>query len=69
MLQDAAMRGSVKLVQIKGPKTDWQSMNNVWGASWEATSIPDPPLDFRIQDDAGTEVSLPSAQPHLLHAT
>lgn len=50
------MRGSIKLVQIKGPDTNWQSMNNVWGASWESTSIPDPPLDFRIQDDTGTEV-------------
>ena len=56
MLQDAAVRGSIKLVQIKGPNTGWQGMNNVWGASWESTSIPEPPLDFRIQDDQGTEV-------------
>ncbi|BDA46490.1 probable Expansin-A2 at N-terminal half [Coccomyxa sp. Obi] len=56
-VKDAAVRGSIKLVQIKGPNTDWESMNNVWGASWEATSIPDPPLDFRIQDDKGTEVT------------
>ena len=56
-MQDAAVRGSVKLVQVKGPNTDWQSMNNVWGASWESTSVPMPPLDFRIQDDTGTEVT------------
>ncbi|KAK9906493.1 hypothetical protein WJX75_002830 [Coccomyxa subellipsoidea] len=56
-VKDAAMRGSVKLVQIKGPNTGWETMNNVWGASWEATSVPDPPLDFRIQDDTGTEVT------------
>lgn len=56
--QDAAGRGAVKLVQVKGPNTDWESMNNVWGASWESTSIPDPPLDFRIQDDSGVEVWL-----------
>lgn len=55
--QDAAGRGAVKLVQVKGPNTDWESMNNVWGASWESTSVPMPPLDFRIQDDAGVEVS------------
>lgn len=58
-LQDAAVRGSMKLVQVKGPNTDWQSMNNVWGASWESTSVPMPPLDFRIQDDTGTEVTSP----------
>ncbi|KAK9906413.1 hypothetical protein WJX75_001467 [Coccomyxa subellipsoidea] len=56
-VKDAAVRGSVKLVQVKGPNTDWQSMNNVWGASWESTSVPMPPLDFRIQDDTGTEVT------------
>lgn len=44
-------------MQVKGPNTDWESMNNVWGASWESTSVPMPPLDFRIQDDAGVEVS------------
>jgi hypothetical protein len=57
------MRGSVKLVQIKGPNTGWETMNNVWGASWEATSVPDPPLDFRIQDDTGTEVRHPTRSP------
>ncbi|CAL8462617.1 g2150 [Coccomyxa elongata] len=56
-VKDAAGRGSVKLVQVKGSNSDWESMNNVWGASWESTSVPAPPLDFRIQDDAGTEVT------------
>ena len=50
------MRGSVKLVQVKGPATDWESMNNVWGASWELAQSPPPPLDIRIQDDQGGEV-------------
>ena len=54
--QDAANRGSIKTVQVKGPNSSWQSMNNVWGASWEMTSVPQPPLDIRIQDDTGTEV-------------
>ncbi|BDA46488.1 probable Expansin-A7 [Coccomyxa sp. Obi] len=56
-VKDAAGRGSVKLVQVKGSNSDWESMNNVWGASWESTSVPSPPLDFRIQDDAGVEVT------------
>ncbi len=56
-VQDAAGRGSVKLVQIKGSNSDWESLNNVWGASWETGQVPDLPLDFRIQDDAGVEVS------------
>jgi len=55
-MQDAAGRGAIKLVQVKGPDCDWQSMVNVWGAAWESTSVPQPPLDFRIQDDAGVEV-------------
>ncbi len=67
VLQDAALRGSIKLVQIKGPNTGWQSMNNVWGASWESTSIPDPPLDFRIQDDQGTEVRRHTHSPAEVH--
>lgn len=54
--QDAAVRGSVQLVQIKGPNTEWQSMNNVWGASWELGQTPQPPLDIRIRDDQGEEV-------------
>ncbi len=62
--QDAAGRGSVKLVQVKGSNSDWESMNNVWGASWESTSVPAPPLDFRIQDDAGVEVSQASIRSH-----
>lgn len=56
-VQDAANRGSIKTVQVKGPASSWQSMNNVWGASWEMTSVPKPPLDIRIQDDTGTEVA------------
>ena len=59
-LQDAANRGSVKTVQIKGPNTDWQTLNNVWGASWETGQVPETPLDFRIQDDMGVDVSLRS---------
>ncbi|CAL8462621.1 g2154 [Coccomyxa elongata] len=56
-VKDVANRGSVKLVQVKGPDTDWETMNNVWGASWESTAVPKPPLDFRIQDDTGVEVT------------
>jgi hypothetical protein len=48
----------VNLVQIKGSNSDWESLNNVWGAAWETGQVPTPPLDFRIQDDAGVEVSL-----------
>jgi hypothetical protein len=52
------VRGSVQLVQIKGPNTEWRSMSNVWGASWELGQAPQPPLDIRIQDDQGEEVCL-----------
>lgn len=56
-MQDAANRGSVKTVQIKGPNSSWQTLNNVWGASWETGQVPQTPLDFRIQDDQGVDVS------------
>ncbi len=65
--QDVANRGSVKLVQVKGPDTDWETLNNVWGASWESTSVPKPPLDFRIQDDTGVEVIFSSPPCELSH--
>lgn len=58
-MQDAANRGSIKTVQIKGPNTNWQTLNNVWGASWETGQVPQTPLDFRIQDDTGIDVSCP----------
>ena len=71
--QDAAVRGSVQLVQIKGPNTEWQSMSNVWGASWELGQSPQPPLDIRIVDDEGEEVRMlrwpcggPALQPCVL---
>ena len=56
-MQDAANRGAIKTVQIKGPNTDWQTLNNVWGASWETGQVPETPLDIRVQDDTGIDVS------------
>ena len=40
LVQDAANRGSVKNVQIKGSNSNWQTLNNVWGASWETGQVP-----------------------------
>ncbi len=57
-LQDAAVRGSIKQVQVKGQNTGWLSMNNIWGAAWEIEQSPQPPLDFRFVDDSGSEVTL-----------
>ena len=59
LVQDAANRGSVKNVQIKGSNSNWQTLNNVWGASWETGQVPATPLDFRIQDDQGIDVGPP----------
>lgn len=56
-LQEVAALGTVKTVQIKGPNSGWQGMNNIWGAMWEATSQPSLPIDLRIQAQDGTEVS------------
>ena len=55
-VQKVAGKGSVSLVQVKGPNTSWQNMNNYWGASWEISSSPGLPMDMRIQSSDGTEV-------------
>ena len=67
-LQDAAVRGSIKTVQVKGQNSGWLSMTNIWGAAWEIEQSPQPPLDFRLVDDSGSEVppetaTLPSLTP------
>ena len=55
--QQVAGRGAVKTVQVKGSdSSSWQTLNNIWGAAWETSYVPKPPLDFRIQDDTGVEV-------------
>lgn len=56
-LQDAAVRGSIETVQVKGTDSGWLSMTNVWGAAWEIQNSPQPPLDFRMVDDSGSEVT------------
>ncbi len=43
-------------MQIKGQNSNWQALNNYWGAAWEIGQAPQPPLDLRIQDDLGSEV-------------
>lgn len=58
-LQDAANRGSIQSVQVKGPSTGWQDLNNVWGASWETGQVPEGPLDLHIYDDLGVDVKFP----------
>ena len=53
----AMILASVKNVQVKGSNSNWETLNNVWGASWETGQVPATPLDFRIQDDQGVDVS------------
>lgn len=55
--QNAAVRGSIRTVQVKGKDSGWLSMKNDWGAAWEIPQAPQPPLDFRFVDDSGSEVS------------
>ena len=56
-MQDAANRGAVNTVQVKGLNSYWETLNNEWGASWETGQVPAAPLDLRIQDDQGVDVS------------
>ena len=55
--QNAAVRGSIRTVQVKGKDSGWLSMKNDWGAAWEIPQAPQPPLDFRFVDDSGSEVN------------
>lgn len=70
LLQQVAGRGAVQGVQIRGADSEgWQAMNNLWGAAWETGTVPKAPLDFRIQDDNGNDVSCHRKYPHELHCT
>lgn len=56
-LQKAGGRAAVTEVALQGSDGGgWQPMNNVWGASWESASAPQPPLNVRITDDKGNTV-------------
>eukprot|EP00884_Botryococcus_braunii_P005988 jgi/Botrbrau1/15390/Bobra.43_2s0018.1 len=57
MVEEVAGVGSIKQVQIKGQNSDWQGMNNYWGAAWELGTTPHPPLDIRVVDSTGREVT------------
>lgn len=55
-VQKTGGRAGVSKVELRGNSGMWQSMNNVWGASWETPQAPPPPLDIRITDDQGNTV-------------
>ncbi|KAK9820245.1 hypothetical protein WJX72_007952 [[Myrmecia] bisecta] len=57
VVEQAAGRAAVQNVFIKGPKTAWLAMNNLWGAAWETASLPGYPTDMRIVSDDGEEVT------------
>ncbi|KAK9819887.1 hypothetical protein WJX72_003612 [[Myrmecia] bisecta] len=56
-VQQIADRASIQLVQIKGEDSDWTSLKNIWGATWELGWTPKVPLDVRIRQDDGQEVT------------
>jgi Expansin C-terminal domain len=55
--QDVGATGAIRTVQIKGRDGSWQGMENTWGAAWEVSKSPSPPLDLRIVADDSQEVS------------
>jgi len=61
-VQKVAGTGSVSLVHIRGADSNWQTMNNPWGAAWELGVSPTPPLDLRIVSSDGSEVSWLSSE-------
>lgn len=36
--------------------SDWRTMNNVWGSTWELANAPQRPLDICISDGLGNTV-------------
>jgi len=56
-VDDTGGRGAVKELYVKGNgQNDWRSMDNTWGAAWELSSAPAPPLAFKFVCDDGEEV-------------
>ena len=43
---------------VQGGK--WMGMQNTYGAVWEASRLPPPPLDIILKDQTGQQVVLPS---------
>ena len=57
-LQEVGGPGSIKLVQVEGADGQgWHNMANSYGAAWELSQMPPPPLDLRIVDANGNEVT------------
>lgn len=56
LAQRVGGRAGIRDVQLRGRDGSYQSMTNVWGATWELPVAPSAPLDIRIFDDAGNQV-------------
>eukprot|EP00884_Botryococcus_braunii_P007083 jgi/Botrbrau1/16376/Bobra.85_2s0001.1 len=56
-VMDVGATGSIRTVQVKGREGSWQGMSNTWGAAWEVSRAPNPPLDLRIVADDSQEVT------------
>ncbi|KAH7619768.1 putative expansin-A17 [Nannochloris sp. 'desiccata'] len=56
-VDDTGGRGAVKELYVKGSgQNEWRAMDNTWGAAWELSSAPAPPLAFKFVCDDGEEV-------------
>ena len=51
---------SISLVQLSGQQSSWNSLENTWGAAWETSHSPAPPLNLRVVLTDGSEVLLAS---------
>lgn len=57
VVQKTGGPGGVKSVQVKGGESgSWQPMQNKFGTSWEISSAPQLPWDFKFVSDDGQEV-------------
>ena len=55
-VQEVGGTGSITAIQVKGPESDWEGMENKWGAAWEIVHAPVYPLDIHLTNDQGQEV-------------
>lgn len=56
---DTGGHGAVKSIALRSSASggDWIPMENRWGAAWELSSSPVPPLDFKITMSDGEEIT------------
>jgi Expansin C-terminal domain len=55
--QKVGGNSGISSVQLRGSgDSSWTDLVNIWGAEWEASQTPTPPMDIHITEEGGAEV-------------